>query len=426
MSFASFVLLLFSLITNCDSQANNTELDQIISLVKSRLSIHSLQCDFTNIYEHFKYPIPSSAKKGQFAMRDNDLFIMCPKKFTVTHARREKKKDNYSNLLELLTRQLGIEKIETEINGFSAFYRYKGVSSSRSFGPRISFREDEVEIFEDEIEINKRSTTIIPIGGDPRWLIGFLGRNLTDIYDDSPKRKLIEALDKPGKFYLYNKDNYKIIWHECQYEDTSEPSGKEDLSFEIWIDDKENITKIIEGYFPSRSFGIEYVKEISNKYDIQTDIDCEHPSNIIRIFEFSDFKEFDNGVRIPMIGIITRYEPEVNQACKDKLKDVFRKYEANEISITEFSTYFSLCIGKNEIRDRREIHLHPETIKVNQSIPDEIFIAPEPTENKNNEENITPIIPWYSRYKSIIFVISCVVIVLIGTFITKHYFGWSI
>lgn len=412
------------LITNICEEFSNTELEEIISLIKQRLAIYSLQCEFTVRSELF--PINrSTIRTGEFAMYGDNLFILAADTFTRYIHGSENKNKKSSNLIELLTAYKGDKERTINIEGYSAFYRYNGVSSNRIFTPEVSFQGDEIKILEN-VEVSKYTRSDLPTNSDPRMLIGYIGRNIAGISEENnPKRKLIEALDKKGKFYLYKVENHTILWHDCTYDASLHPLGEEEhLSFEVWIDKDNNITKIIVGDFPARSYGIETVKEVAEKYNLPVEINCNQPNQILYVCEFSDFKEFENNIRVPTRGKLIKYDYERDEKCSKSSDEIITKFNKNEIPLEEVVIWSTICINKQEIKAEYEVWIHPETLQVNQHISDEIFIPPEitvdiPVYNENGKEAKTI----YSRHKLIFLISFFVITTFLLVYIAKRFLG---
>ncbi len=92
--------------------------------------------------------------------------------------------------------------------------------------------------------------------------------------------------------------------------------------FEIWIDDNDNIVKIVEvDYFPIL-YGKDFVSSLCG-YDINLLYPCE----IRRTFTYEDFQEFPNGIRIPLKGVIV---------TNKSVLMISRVFEENDTLIDEY------------------------------------------------------------------------------------------
>lgn len=428
------VLLIFPLLStsNCETLEQDSKTRQIIELIKQQLNIYSLECDFTVISEYFYIPELSQVKNASFIISGNDFFAYYPVEMSFEHKRRIKEDKTERNLSNIIRKSIGMEEVKTKVEVYQGFYIHNGTIEVRNFRPHISFRDNDFQVSGDKTEIRiwKDKWYDLSQLGDPRWLIGYIGLHLSSPNEKLPRRKIVECLDKPGKFYFYEKDNYKIFWKECyfdnsNFEELSIPE-REHVSFEVWLDNSNNIVKIVEGIFPARSYGFETVKEICKKHNFLVDVNCDYPRYITREFEFSDFREFDNNVKVPLTGKVTAYQLSIKKDAKERYEIFRQQLEKNEISEIEIDTLFSLFVDPNDKKFKNIIKIHPETLKINQHIPEQTFIPPEPTikeeEKSGDAQDKTE---WYEQYKSAVFVAIFVIFTFTMMLFTKRYLGWG-
>lgn len=427
MGYTVYLMISFLLLSTCEVSENNAKIHQIVDLIKQRLNINTLECDFTIFSEYFDVPELCQQKTGKFAISGDNLFAYYPVEMSFKRNIRIKGEKQAKSLFDLVQRLQGIE---IKIEGYQGFYIHQGTIEARDFRPEISFRDDNFQVHNEKIEIRNWKHKWYDLGqiGDPRWLIGYVGLFLTSPSLKHPRRKIVECLDEDGKSLFYEKDNFKVLWKECfleipNYKKLLLPE-KEHVSFEIWLDDHNNIVKILEGSFPVRSYGQKTVEEILKKNGIMTDVNCDHPRYVKREFEFSDFKEFDGGVRIPTTGKITEFNLSVKKDAKYEYEQIQRRLDKNEISYVEFNTLFSLLVNPNDKKFENIIKIHPETLKVNQPIPEQIFLPPEPNIKEENENNLEKS-QRHELYKSAIFVLLFILFIFIGGLITRKYLGWG-
>lgn len=428
MGYTVYLIISFLLLSPCEVSENNAKIQQIVDLIKQRLNINTLECDFTVLSEYFYYPELCQQKTGKFAISGDSLFAYYPVEMSFKHNIRIKREKQAKNIFDLAQRLQGIE---TKIEVYQGFYIHQGTIEVRDFRPEISFRDDNFQVHNEKIEIRNWKHKWYDLGqiGDPRWLIGYVGLHLTSPNLNLPRRKVVKCLDTSGKILFYEKDNFRIFWKECflenpNYEKLRIPE-KEHVSFEIWLDDHNNIVKILEGIFPSRSYGQKTVEEILKKNGIMTDVNCNHPRYVRREFEFSDFKEFDGGVRIPTTGKITEFNLSIKKEAKYEYEKIQQRKDKNEISDIEFNTLFSLLVDPNDKMFENIIKIHPETLKVNQTVPEQTFIPPEPNIKQEENENNLKKSKWHELYKSAIFVLLFIIFIFIGVLITRKYLGWD-
>lgn len=427
------LLIIFNIIIcePCSNDASQKEVKEVIQLIKTRLNIKSLKCTFTSEKKSL-----TDQKKGyeeyyhiatvDFALQGKDFFISRwieeQKNTPLTEeniSSSSKQNETTSNdkphneqLLNVISKTLNRDKVRKDENrlltgGLANFYFYKGKASSRLITTNESNKIDITRWVSGTIEGKNEEKNIGASSGDPRWLIGYIGKNLTNSYESYPRRTILEALDKPGKFYYKEKNGYKILWHETKF-DNPTTKDSEEISFEVWIDSNDNIVKIQEGVFFVRTYGYEKVQNYCRdcKY-----IDCDYPVFIYRTFEFDQFLDAGNGVRIPLYGKITRYQEHHDE--KENYVSLIEQLEKNEIDQFEYGIRYSLL--KMQEKDIVQIYIHPDTLIVNKPIDEEIFIAPAPTDKS---EEKTP--SWYKKYLNIIISFSFIIICLLATiFIDK-------
>ncbi len=434
MTYFIPILLIFPLFMEYEDITHDSQIQQMIEIVRQRLNIYSIECEYEVISDYYNDPELSKTMKVSYAMSGNNIWALYPVELFSIYNKRVKIDNDtpVTGLEDLIKRFTGIEE-KVKINAYEGLYVYNGQIEIRHFRPKSTYRDGEFFVdYEGQDIVNwKHKVSILAYYGDLRLLIGYIGGYI-EFGITAPYRKVIECLEKPGKYLFYEKDGYKILWHECTFKDSwfrklGLPE-EEYISFELWLDEDNNIVKIIEGYWGTRSLGEEKVKELCRKYGIETEINRDEPNYILRGYVFSNIKEFNEGVKVPLMGKITKYNLWNIKNKKSKYDNVFKKVDIdknrNKIGSFELRTIYSIFMDKNDKRYENVITIHEETLKVNQAIPEERFIAPEPTVKEEESEDKKED-KWKNIYKSVLFVGIFMGVTLLGIFVTKRYLGWG-
>jgi len=335
------------------------------------------------------------------------------------------------NLLELLALKINQDSYNEVSNvkcSDDIVYYYRGKLSIRTI-----YEHDQEGIriwqqFKDNVD---------PSGSDPdpRCLIGFFGHKLFTDFIREPPSHISEYLNTPGKSFYYEENGYRILWHHVK----SSEEKKTNYGIEIWVNSKGQITKMIEGLYFVRMYGEEKIKQFLDESPFYKQISHKYPVLIYRIYEWSNFLEIKEDVHIPLKCEITRYNHVENIPENDFLKERNTLFQENDrlpwlIISSALGNWIPTVISIIEI--------NKETFKLDNNISDEVFIAPEPTipafetpeerakffENyyKEREEFKRLTTPWQLRYKSLFFIIGCVLLTLVSIIITKKYLGWGL
>ncbi|MCX7759419.1 MAG: hypothetical protein N2169_07440 [bacterium] len=430
----------------CETSFDDENVRYIINLCRTRLNINSLKCTYTSIWIITDLQKKLLEKKGLSTSNipsnlDFDFIFQNGNFVKIHHSTLKEKTEEViekpNNLLELLVQKFNphqkksigqSQQIVQDLH-----YYYKGTLKIRKWYFRDNFGR---YIYWQSAPDNFDDFSVFL---DPRICLGYCKEKEPrgNTWPSGLSFYLNDFLNKPGKFYFYNYNDYKVLWHESTYEN-SLTNSSEPVSIEIWIDTNENICKISYTFFPTRIIHKKEVKEL-----IGENVNCNYPNITFWEYRFYDYKEYENGIRIPMKTTISQYifneENPSALGIRAKYFDEFEK--TGKIDNLRFLTDLSKCEDATFFSDQTEILIHPESVVINEPILEETFIAPEPDiplfkspeeaeefqkkiaeewtrkNNSHKENNFT--IP------SIIFIASCVIITLAGMFITKRYFGWG-
>ncbi|MGC9054763.1 MAG: hypothetical protein ACP5KS_12880, partial [Candidatus Hydrogenedens sp.] len=360
--------------------------------------------------------------------------------------------NNPSNLIEFLSKKYR-ERSKVykdsfdERDYYTNFYWYKERGSCR----KLYYEKDSTTPTVYMSEYGRETESEYLKYGDPRYFIGYIGFTIdfSDAEDFSPPhcpgKKITELLDIPGETHVRNEGNYRILFHCVKIDcDTSDCSYDNEFvcrligeyeqwySFEVWVDKHDNIVKIVEIDYLPIIYGETFVNKIcgytSGRFS---------PYEIRRVFNYEDFKEFPSGVRIPLkanifinrnpflIGRAINYE----DAYVDNV-NLIRDYKEKKITASEFRV-LSHCYGTNENNYLGYITLEidSDTLRVNEPIPEETFIAPavqidhrkEVEEDKKQKEKEKT-----NYIKPFLFVTFFTGVTILSIFITRRYLHWGI
>lgn len=424
MILINFLLTLIVINFPCETAREESVVEQIIDQIVRRTNISSMSCTFKSIYEDNDDYIEAEI---EFAYQKGNL-IKCIKMDTYkTEKDRRKEQPIESPLYELFFRK-NVERIQLYTKNIhndlpktekECQYIYQNIPYLRD----IYTKGENTFVTRGISPYGENDENYNGYGylGDPRWLIGQISSELFSSVLTAPLRSLYDFLLHPGRYYLYHKDEFAVLWHDTNYDDTGY------LGAEIWIDSSNNVRRIRLGFFPLRVINIE---EAHRVIDSEGDISCDSFSWITDEIELYDFREFKNGIRIPLMGVITKYiEDKTN---KDKVEPIYEKYSKGEIDrityVLETAKFRRMVKSAQVI-----LQIFPETLIVNEEIDESIFQPPEPNITKTelfhkqiNKNNIYKIMKPYDKFYSFIFWGICTTIVIIAIIISHRYFGWSI
>lgn len=430
------------------------DLEKIINLIKIRLNIFSIECDYKSTFvinpKLCNGEYISSEMQFKFKYQDGNFFISAPKikkKINITE-------NNPRNLLEVLAKKFNIpsetsittnEDIE-KIVGYTNLYFYKGKASFL----RIGFDNEKNSPI---TYITKNDTDTQNEYGkyyDPRGIIGFIGFNLDskDAADYSftscYPRKITELLDIHGETQIRREGDYTVLFHciknscdvsKCIYGNESTckliEEYKKWLSFEIWIDNKDNIKKIIEIDYLPIIYGADSIKKICGINNNRKFFPFEKR----REFTFDDFSELSSGVRVPLkANIITfRNDYMMSEILYNFVmgnNNLIEDYKKKKISAEELRLSLN-CYGfdENLYFSTVQLEINPDTLKVNDPIPEENFIAPSiqiDHRKEADEDRRVDDQKGINYKKPILFITAFVIFTLLSIFITRRYFKWGI
>lgn len=434
-----FFSILFVIIASpCDMGRFHPEVAKSIDLIKTRLNISSIHCNFISTYTPI-LPILQQQERDYIRTLGAEIYFvkegnlsLC---FNVQSAQysdsNNKEEVSQSLLLNLLYKQYlkrqspaGYEPPQFL---FDCSYVYNGRPHIRN----VYRKKDSIAIALGTTPSDETYEDYNGFGyfGDPRYHIGYLNHDLGTTTLSIPYKHLSDFLEKEGPYYLSHKDGNTVLWHGAFYDDIGA------LIAEIWIDEDENIHKIRLGFFPIlvTPFSLEEVKNI---LEIE-EVNCDSFARIYKELEFYDFREFNHGIRVPLVSIRSDYvdidDTEYTSEEIEKMKHIEESYRKGEI---EKSTYYLMSAPFQRTKKWREItiQIEPETLSINQEIPENVFIPPEITTTRKELYSIDfsessdkrdTIRTWYSKYYSLLFMGACLAITLFLMVFTKRYLGWN-
>ncbi len=390
---------------------------EIVHNLERRLNIHSMKCNFLN--NSFYPGKPPTDEEYQVI---NRTFIYRDKNF-VLHSymifddSNKKFNDTPRTLLEVLAYNYHKERLPLAYrmleSGVESIYYFNGVCSKRD---RWVFKDGSVKI-EGNVESNFEEWCVISdYGGDARINMGYVGvfLHLTPLYKN--RLHILEFLKMEGPFYIEERDGYTVIWHDIKFGEYGDEFYKDsDLPLELWFNQDGDLVKIVEVFYLSRLYGLEKVKSL-----IGEKATCSFPYFKKSEYIFSEFRNFDNGIRIPMhvVGRMIKNIYDKNDPKYKELEDI-NNPEDRWIIIN------ALIPRKEEVSKESEIVLQEDSIVINQPIADEEFIAPPVTEEEPVITQGKGKTNWLNRYKLYVFIFGCVLFTFIAMFITKRYWGWG-
>lgn len=433
------------------------ETNKLIELIKARLHIVSMECSYItsfdinpNLCGGGEYPPIENQFQGWY--QDGNFLV------SKTHVKKIKRRNTESepkNLLEVLAKRYMKSEITfqntnndtKEIISHTNLYFYKGKGAFR----RIYYEGEEnvpiTYLIRDDMETKHEYAKY----GDIRWVMGYIGFNLdssnTEDYSSSfcPPRKITDLLDIPGETHIRREGEYKVLFHciksscdvsRCIYDDERTCRLMEEYekwySFEVWIDNKDNIIKIVEIDYLPIIYGDELINKVCGFYNGRF-----IPFEKRREFIFEDFLEFPEGVRVPLKTKVYTYRNSniMSHITHDDnfiflYPDLIVEYKRKKISAEEFristnchgfdeNIYFSFLL----------LEIDPDSLKVNKPIPEEIFIPPpvlidhrveinEYKEGKKQEQT--------NYIRPVLFITAFVSVTLLFLLITRKYFNWGI
>lgn len=441
--FLCILLNTQSILNESSLQESHHEVKEIIQIIKQRLNVISLTCRYrSSLYLNPEISFEDhsiQAIEYNFFYQEGNYLIS---KFEIPDNQNVEYLENKpSNLLELLGYNYYKSRIsrshssEKSKGHYDNYYFYKNKPKHRI----VDSINNPGKVWFGGIEDNMRLEAPY---GNPLWLIGYIDFYLdVSVYalDYSPPKRIVELLDIPGEAYLRKEGKNKVLIYKtknlwfnktkCSLEPSILCNIHEEyiknFCFEVWIDENTNIIKIIEiDYFPL-IYSETLIKKLCGNINTQF-----HPYEIRRIFEFEQFQNFQNGVRIPLRGTITTFQNphRLYKTIVEKPSGFALDYISNKITAEEYRI-LSSCYGADNIGyfSVVSIEIEPETLKVNEPIPESVFIAPEIT-IKDNEIPSSPLEENKNKktyYNAIFFITGCVLITLVAIFLTRRYFGWG-
>lgn len=449
----AFIMILILQMTSfgedlCETSPNSEEVKYIINLVKKQFNIQTLKCTYTVIVDDLPSYINLLKEEGKkvneeviskgemetlnFVYKNGNFLKIITGTKEISEEKNQEKPQNILELIALKNQERRKAKMGNyprDYQFISYFYQGKLKTRHYSFSVELDrYAYSQPLPLYDNYEGFERFL-------DPRVCIGYCKeKDYIHPYSKSPIY-ITDFLEKEGKFYYYEKDGFKILWHGAEVK-----RGKvnELICVEIWIDTDHNISKIRSIFYPSRFLGKEELRNLFN----ETSYTCEHPGITFWEYTYYDHKEFENGIRIPMRTIVLDYNDIVMVKRNPSLRKIVEEH--SKPGQVDYISIYSILSKYPDISvpcRKREILIHPESVVINEPIPEKTFIAPEPD------------IPWFkspeeakeflrkageermrkegllkeknSPLPVIIFIASCVTVTLIGMLITKRYFGWG-
>jgi len=412
------------------------DVSRTIDLIKTRLNISSIQCNFKSTY----IPISPSlleeknfttSLEAEFGFNEEGNFYLCYNMLSAENKSSMYRKEDVDNsplynfFYKQYLKQQSLANYQAPKILFDCSYLYKGKPFIRDIYKKenIIVTTEGKTPFIDNTYVDYNGLAYF---GDPRYHIGYITTQINTTAITYPYKHLSEFLEKEGYYSLSHRDGSTILWHKAFFEDIGA------LFAEIWIDSEGNIHKIRSGVFPLMvtPFSLEEAKQILG----MEELNCDSFSLIDYEIEFYDFKEFDDKIRVPMLSIRTDYvnvdDTEYTSEEREKMGYIEELYKKGKIDKPRYRLMLSPFLRNKKLREIT-IQIDPETLSINKNIPEDKFIPPEITmtrkelfsTNSSNKENTQN--SWYSKYYPLLFIGFCMTITLILIAITKKYLGWS-
>ncbi len=426
----------------CEHIQEKESIQKIINHIKERTNISSVWCkgnvshDFSlvgdevdamlknikiiEIDESFDFEIAFTCDKKNFYYLVYNQKTLKPLQWDfLNETKKEKPKQESSSPVFNIIKKT-IEEKSQKLYQQNASIKKQGkviyfndaayMKDGKTIGLYIS--EDGKEVYNISSDLNKmmEMTDMTPLN-----MAGMVGPGTEDNKISTWGISLAEFLDLPGPFHLHYEGEYTILWHRANYFEDS--LGREiPLSLDIWIDQNGDIRRIdyVEYY------GRIWEPEDFQKCRYEGIINCMTPKWIEKSYFFNDYTVVSEGIRFPLKGREEEYyvdtkTPEGFQFIADKRKGIFSREEF----------LLKRCFMPYIVERYKEFSINPESLKVNEPIPEDVFTAPPITERKaivsHSEKNQL----WNIPIRAIVFVGVGVLIVLVLMYLTHRYLGWS-
>lgn len=409
MNLLFFLLLIFTTAGEqnaCRTPYPDAEINELIEATERLLNFHSLKCNFTPLEDS-----PEQTKEYEFIYQNGNIYMSS----IIDSYKPQKTTDSSQpkNLLELISYKINQSQQQTiaEQNPIvlHTYYLYNGEESGRFikiYGNNDIIIEPAMKVYDGGMLLTS---------WEPRINMGFVGEYFT-YWGTKYKLHISEFLKKEGPFFLTEKEGFITLWHEIDFDEylPEEERYGAKLSLEIWFDNKKRIHKIRKGNFWSRSMGLEKVKNI-----IGEECSCDYPDDIFLEVWFDEYKEFENGFYLPLKATLDSIKPDEKDTRYKEL------WEKNNKQRDLFFIIKSSTFNKKRIKNTHGVIIKESSVKINEPIPEDTFIAPEPNITQEDSPRETDS-SYFEKLKLITFISICVLLTLLAMFITRKYFGWGL
>lgn len=273
------------------------------------------------------------------------------------------------------------------------------------------------------------STGMYLHGGGVYMGVHFIPLPEKPIYDSLIKM-LQDGLQQnyPDLYKIYKRGEHTILLY--------------DYVTAFWFDGDKNLVKITQENFFSNA--LKYEDELRERYAGDITNFLEHARYT---YLYTDYKDFPDGVRVPLkIEFIREYGlpvPELQESANNYW-EARKRYDTNSEEFKKIEKEYTInraLIGISKIKCVTAAYIvytiYPETLVVNEKIPEEVFnitIEERTPIYKGNNVLDPPTYMTHEKegkgyfkinYTFLAFIAIAIASVLILIFLTRKYFGWG-
>ncbi|HOQ33174.1 MAG TPA: hypothetical protein PLA12_11765 [Candidatus Hydrogenedens sp.] len=251
----------------------------------------------------------------------------------------------------------------------------------------------------------------------PLNMVGRVGEGTEDNFISTWGISLSEFLDLPGPFHLHHEGDFTVLWHKTEYYEDAFKK-KVPLSLDIWIDDKGDIRRIDYVEYYGRTWDLNTFK----KYKLDMIVNCMSPKWIEKTYFFDDYIEVKENIRFPL-----KAREEVYSLDTTTPEGLQLRTSLKSGKITKDEYMLQQCFSPIDVTTLYKLEIIPESLKINEIIPDEIFTPPPIMKGIFNPKDFEKSnqIFLFSSKSPVIYIVTGVVILLLIMYITYRYLGWS-
>lgn len=249
----------------------------------------------------------------------------------------------------------------------------------------------------------------------PLNMVGRVGEGTEDNFMSTWGISLSEFLDLPGPFHLHHEGDFTILWHRTEYyEDAFKKIVP--LSLDIWIDNKGDIRRIDYVEYYGRIWDADTFK----KCDLDKIVNCMNPKWIDKTYFFDNYVEVKGLFRFPLtareeIYVLDTTTPEGSQL----------KINLKSGKITKEEYLIQRCFLPIDTTTNFKLEIFPESLKINETIPDEIFTPPPIMEGWVSDSGRSSKFFLLPSKSAVIYIGIGIITILLTMYLTHRYLGWS-